>query len=70
MNYANLLHTVPEGLRRVYRKYESLCKKLINNEWSAKFNSICLQEKILPNFSVLRLHDPAVALKEKTKKYR
>ena len=70
MTYANLLHTVPEGLRQQYRRHESLCKKLVNLEWSTKFNSICLQEEILPNFSTLRLHDPAVALTAKTMKYR
>ena len=70
MTYANLLHTIPEGLRRLYRKQESLCKKLINIKWSVKFNSICIQEGILPNYSRLRLHDPAVARTESTMKYR
>ena len=70
MNYATLLHTIPEGLRTAYRRYENNCKKLVNNKWSTKFNSICLEEEILPNFSRIRLHDPAVAQTGKTLKYR
>ena len=70
MNYGSLLHTVPEKLRNLYRKYESHSKKLINCEWSTNFNEICLQEEILPNYSRLRLHDPAVANTSKTTEYR
>ena len=51
MAYAQLLHQIPEQLRRLYRNYEALRKKQIENEWSIIFNEICLQEDVLPNFT-------------------
>ena len=51
MDYGRLLHQLPEELRTLIRKYEALRKKLINNEWSSRFNEICIQEDVLPNFT-------------------
>ena len=70
MSYANLLYTVPDGLRSLYRQYEQIHKKWINAHWSIEFNSICIKENILPNYSRIRYHDPAVASTETTLKYR
>ena len=70
MDYGRLLHQLPEELRTLMRKYEALRKKLINNEWSTKFNEICLQEDVLPNFTRIRHHDPAVGKTRTTLKYR
>ena len=70
MTLTALLHTIPEELRRIYRKYENCCKKIINNTWSTRFNEICLKEEILPNYSRIKLHDPAVADTNETQKYR
>ena len=70
MAYAQLLHQIPEELRRLYRNYEVLEKKIIQNEWSKRFNEICLQEGILPNFTRIRHHDPAVGRTKVTHKYR
>ena len=70
MSYAEVLYTVPEELRRHFREYERIVKKLINLNWSIEFNSICKKENILPNYSRLRHHDPAVATTATTLKYR
>ena len=70
MVYSDLLHAVPHQLRTLFRKYENIRKKLINIEWSTKFNRICLKENILPKYTKLRHHDPAVASTERTLKYR
>ena len=70
MSYGTLLHTVPEPLRCLYRNYETTSKKLINANWSIEFNRICINEDILPNYSRIRHHDPAVAATETTLKYR
>ena len=70
MDYGRLLHQLPEELRTLMRKYEALRKKLINNEWSSRFNEICIQEDILPNFTQIRHHDPAVGKTRTTLKYR
>ena len=70
MTYIELLHQVPEELRRTFRLYESTSKKLINLKWSITFNTTCLKENILPNYSRIRHHDPAVASTTATVKYR
>ena len=59
MSYAQLLHSIPEGLRKLYRQYENVSKKLINTKWSIEFNSICLKENLQPNYSRIKHHDPA-----------
>ena len=46
MKYIDLLHQLPEELRRTFRHYESVCKKLNNLKWSITFNSTCLKEYI------------------------
>ena len=70
MDYGRLLYQLPDQLRSLIRKYEALGKKLINNKWSSKFNETCLQEDILPNFTRIRHHDPAVGKTRTTLKYR
>ena len=70
MSYAALLHHAPEELRKAYRQYENSAKKLINLKWSIEFNSICLRENILPNYTKLRHYDPAIASTNATRKYR
>ena len=70
MSYGQLLNSIPERLREVIRKYEGICKKLQSIKWSTEFNSLCLKEDILPKYSRIRHHDPAVAHTEATLKYR
>ena len=70
MTYIELLHQVPEELRRTFRLYESTSKKLINLKWSITFNATCLKENILPNYSRIRHHDPAAASTTAMIKYR
>ena len=50
--YGDLLHQSPLALRKVFRKLEALKKKIIKINWSIAFNSICLQENILPNYVI------------------
>ena len=38
MNYASLLHELPEELIGIFRKYEQEKKKEINAHWSLVFN--------------------------------
>ena len=70
MSYATLLHTIPEELRHLYREYERTHKKMTHAHWSIEFNSICIKENMLPNYSRIRHHDPAVASTETTLAYR
>ena len=70
MTYADLLHSVPEELRKMYRKYENICKKQLTAKWSIEFNSTCLREDILPKYSRIKHQDPAVASSKPTKMYQ
>ena len=40
MSYGKLLHSVPEALRKTYRKYEDKMKILIDAKWSVEFNPL------------------------------
>ena len=55
-NYGDLLHLVDEELRRLYRRYESISKKLIKCKWSKTFNGICLKENILPTYTNIYIY--------------
>ena len=70
MSYGRLLHSVPDGLRTLVRNYENINKKLINIKWSLEFNSICLKEDMLPQYSNIQHRDPALPITEATTKYR
>ena len=56
MAYATLLHSLPAELRTIFRQYENINKKFLNTKWSIEFNSICLIENILPNYSNTHTH--------------
>ena len=70
MTYAQLLHAIPENLRCLYRQYENVSKKILNNKWSNEFNSICLTENILPNYSHIKHYDPAIRPTKCTRTYQ
>ena len=55
MNYVDLLHAAPADLKKMFRDLEKIKKKLINNNWSIRFNTICMKENIMPNYSYLKL---------------
>ena len=44
MNYATLLFNLPVELKNLFRKYEKIKNKIINAEWSLKFNTTCLKD--------------------------
>ena len=69
MSYANLLHSIPEELRKLYREYENISKKIINTKWSITFNSMCLKENLQPNHSRIKHHDPAKRRTAATRQY-
>ena len=51
MSYVELLYAAPNDLKKMFRDLEKIKKKLINNIWSVRFNSICIKENIMPNYS-------------------
>ena len=68
MAYAALLHNLPPDLRAILRNYENVSKKLINVKWSIEFNSICLDENILPNYSNIYIQSRQKVLSPETAK--
>ena len=68
--YGNLLHQAPADLRKLFRKLESLERKLIILNWSTTFNGICIKENLLPTYVKLRHHDPALNNDVCTRKYQ
>ena len=70
MNYVDLLHAAPADLKKMFRDLEKIKKKLINNNWSIRFNTICMKENIMPNYSYFKLHDQAATTLESTIDFR
>ena len=70
LTYGDLLHTIPEDLRKLYRKYESMEKRIIRAKWSRTLNDVCLKEHILPDFARIRHHDPALVNSSNTIEYQ
>ena len=53
-SYIDLLYRVPDELRKEFRKYEKISKKVQNLEWSRRFNSSCIKESMLPDYSITK----------------
>ena len=70
MNLGNYLFMLPSIQKDKYRAYEKVSKKLINAEWSIKFNKICLKENLMPTYVRFRHHDPALSNVSQTIDYR
>lgn len=70
MDFVKTLFTIPDDLRRLYRQLETMEKKLIRALWSKTFNEVCVKENIMPDYTRIRLHDPAVADTTDTMDYR
>ena len=45
MSFGDILFDVPIVLRRLFRKLESMEKRLMSNKWSTTFNKVCLEKK-------------------------
>lgn len=70
MSFIELIFNVPQSLRALFRKLENIEKKLISTNWSITFNKVCLKENILPTYTTIRHHDPAVRNTSNTLDYR
>ena len=70
MNFGNLLYNLQEEERSSVRKIEKVSKKLISAQYAVIFNNICIKENLLPKYTDIRPHDPAVRRSEFTLQYR
>ena len=51
MSYLELIHAIPDNLRKLFRKSENVCQKIINAKWSITFNNVCLTENLMPIYT-------------------
>ena len=51
MSFVQFFGMIPSDLKQMFRELERVNKKLINSNWSVKFNLTCINEKMLPNYS-------------------
>ena len=65
----SLLHTLPSEQKNEVRKLEKVSLKLVKSECRELFNSVCVRENLLPNYSNIRLHDEATKREPITLKF-
>ena len=70
MNIGNLIYHLPEQLKRLIRNIEKTSRKVINAKLAIGFNRKCLIENLLPKYTDIRTHDPAVRRQDFTVRYR
>ena len=69
-SFGTLLHELSPTARSHYRDLEKLKRKLIQNTYTGWFNYVCLNEKLLPNYSNIRVNNPAVRNERITLNFR
>ena len=70
MTYVEELNKLPGYWKKIIKKLENIQLKLTKAKWSTQFNYVCLQENLLPNYTRMRHHDPALASSRDTMNYR
>ena len=53
MTYGDVIAILPNILKKYYRKYESIKKKIIDYKWSMTFNKVCIKNNLWPTFTNL-----------------
>ena len=54
-SFGNLLYQLEENAREAFRRLEKCRRRLIQNRYAGLFNSTCIKEKLLPNYSKIQL---------------
>ena len=70
IDFGRLLFNLPTAEKNLIRKLEKLIYKQNAAETAITFNSTCLNEGLLPNYTYIRLHDPAAANDRHTRTFR
>ena len=69
-NLGSLIHPLPPEVRKQVRDLEKVSIRQCKSDCSLLFNSVCVKENLLPNYSNIRLHDEAARKEPFTLKYR
>ena len=65
-----MFFSLPLPARKIFRRLESLHKKLISAQLAVACNKICLKDNILPRYSNIRLHSDAARSRRSTLDFR
>ena len=68
--FGDVLSQLEPETRNTIRRIEQNQKKITNTYYAVVFDKRCLQEGLLPNFTNIRLHDPAVRKSQFTLDFR
>ena len=68
--FGELLSKLEPETKNVVRKIEQNQKKITNTHYAVVFDKQCLQDGLLPTFTNVRLHDPAVRKRQFTLDFR
>ena len=64
--FGETLSQLEPETRSIIRRIEQNQKKITNAHYAVVFDKKCIQEGLLPNFTNIRLHDPAVRKRQFT----
>ena len=70
MSLGNLIYQLNAEEKKIIRKIEKTLYKLNAVETALIFNATALREGLLPNYTRLRLHDPAATRDDNTTSFR
>ena len=70
VSLGSLIFNLPVERRKSVRELEKISTKIVKAKCSLLFNSTCLKENILPNYSNIKLHNRAARKEPFTLKYR
>ena len=70
MNIGELIYDLQPDVKSLIRKIEKFENKLIHAKIDLVFNTVCLNENILPIYTNIRTHDPAARNEAFTLEYR
>ena len=69
-NFGKFIYQFQPETKIFIRKLERNLNKLYRHNLSLLFNETCLNERLLPNYTYFKIHDPAAHHDTDTQKYR
>lgn len=70
MSIGEVLFNLPRNVKKTVRKIEATQRKLVKAKNALVFNQTAIKENLLPKYTNIKTHDPAVKEKPFTKDYR
>lgn len=70
MSFGELIYNLPRETKKIIRSIETVNRKLVKAKNALVFNETAINENLLPNYTRIKTHDPAVKDKHFTREYR